>query len=194
MSNELELRIGELSEELADDIKALRAANGDLSLLPTNAKSSMVAAFTELFGLLPSTGVGDMLKSANLAGLTDLVQARSNLEVMSATQVTFAIAGISLAGLGGVTQAAVDQTVTAAIQEITGMPVEAFNTLQKIANELASDNDAFSALTNTVSTKVSYTAAQVLTAEQKQQACQNIGIGNPNADFRAVYRSRRDSA
>jgi len=193
MSQELEDRIKLLAQGIATDIKDLTSNIGALQSLPTSNKNSVVESLAELFNLLPSTGVGDMLKSANLAGLTDVVAARSNLDVMSTTQVTFAISAITLAGLGGVDQTTVDTTVNAAIQQVLGMPPETFNTLAEIATELEADNTAFATLTNTVSTKVSFSAAQTLTAAQKAQACANIGVGNPDRNFLADYIAVRDA-
>ena len=104
MSNELETRLKANFDEIAGDVKALFAGIGDLSSLNGTATDTSSAAVIlgELFTLINGTGAGDMLNSDNLSGLTDLVQARSNLGVMSSAQVALAIAGVTLAGLGGV--------------------------------------------------------------------------------------------
>ena len=90
-------------------------------------------------------------------------------------------------------QAAVDLSISTAIDTVTGMPLEAFDTIQKISEELASDNTAFAALTNVVGNKVDFTIPQARTAAEKLQACQNIGVGNPDFDFLSSYQAIRDA-
>ena len=195
MSNELETRLKANFDEIAGDVKALFAGIGDLSSLNGTATDTSSAAVIlgELFTLINGTGAGDMLNSDNLSGLTDLVQARSNLDVMSSAEVALAIAAVSLASLGGVNQAAVDLSISTAIDTVTGMPLEAFDTIQKISDELAADNTAFASLTNVVGNKVDFTIPQARTAAEKLQACQNLGIGDPNFDFLSSYQAIRDA-
>ena len=193
MANELETGLLALLNEIGADIKALRAADGDVNALTTNAKV-LQQAINEIHALVQSAGAGDMLRADNLSGLADYVAARTNLDVLSSSQVTSLIASITLASLGAVDQATVDASVASGIAALVGTAPETLNTLQEIAAEIESDNTAFAALTTTVSTKVSFTTAQpAITPAQRQIACENIGIGNPNADFLGAYTTARDA-
>ena len=132
-------------------------------------------------------------RSDNLSGLADYVAARTNLDVMSSAQVTALVASITLASLGAVDQTAVDASVASGIASLVGTSPETLNTLQEIAAEIEADNTEFAALTTMVSNKVGFATAQTLTPTQRLQACQNIGVGNPDYDYLAAYVAARDA-
>ena len=44
-----------------------------------------------------------------------------------------------------------------------------------------------------VTGKVGFNAVQTLSVAQKLQACQNIGIGDPDFDYKTAYIATRDA-
>jgi hypothetical protein len=70
---------------------------------------------------------------------------------------------------------------------ILGGASAAYDTLGEIQAALAADETAAAALTAAVNNRVRFDAAQVLTAAQKTQVGQNIGIGEPDTDFVATF-------
>jgi len=219
MANELELRVIEALQAIGVDVKQLRIDGGDNQSLNTNAKTSRTAAINEVLALVQAAGVGDMLNANNLSGLADVAVARTNLDVQSiaegAAAITAAVDAITIGGLSGLSAAEitnqidsalaastlsngtlmseVDGLISTAIASVTGMNASTLQTIQDITTHLAEDDNAFNALETTVSTKVSYSTAQSLTVEQRLQACQNIGVGNPDADFLGAYTTARDA-
>lgn len=84
-----------LGQGLADEIQERKAVTGELESLETSTKSSLVDAINELKG---SVGEGGGLdKGQNLADLTDIAAARSNLDVLSTDEVLSAIDNAKLA-------------------------------------------------------------------------------------------------
>lgn len=220
MANELELQLIAALQEIGVDVKQLRIDGGDNTTLQTNATTSRTAAINEVLALVQASGVGDMLNANNLSGLADVAVARTNLDVQSvaegAAAITAAVNAITIGSLNGLSSAEitneinnalasaslsngtlmteVDALISTAVQSITGMNASTLQTIQDITTHLAEDDSAFSALESTVSTKVSYTTPQPsITPEQRQIACENIGVGNPNADFLGAYTSARDA-
>lgn len=189
----LEIRVIALAQAIGDDVQALLQQDGNLANLNTTDKTSLVNAINEVLAAIASGGGGDMLKSENLSGLTNYVVARTNLDVRSTAQVTSeisaAIAAITLAALGGLTQAEVD----ARVQVIVDSAPAALDTLNEIAAALGDDPNFATTIANTISQKVDYTVVQSLTAPQQLQACENIGVGNPEHDFLTDYTTSRDS-
>ena len=195
MSQELENRIVLLAQGIAADIRTLLAQDGSLDLLNTVDKTSLVAAINEVSAASP---VGVLFANSNLSDVQDAMVSRTNLGVRSnaeiTSEITNAVAGVTLAVLGGLTEAEVDARAQAALAANIGTAPEVLNTIQEIAAELASDDTAFAALATTVATKISFSAVQTLTLTQKQQAASNIGIGNIDRNFLADYQTARDAA
>ena len=82
--------------------------------------------------------------------------------------------------------------VTAAINSLktelmgTGVPA-AFDTFKEIADYINTDTTLGASLSTAVTKRVRFDAAQTLTLAEQTQACNNIGIGNPDTDFVAVF-------
>jgi len=197
MANEQELRIKALAEAIGTDIKTLNAAIGALSGLTTTEKSNLVGAINEVKGLIASGGGGDMLSSNNLSDLANAVTARANLGVRSSAEITSeiatAIATVTLASLGGLDETEVDARVTVGINALTNGASSAFDTLKEIQDAFGNDPDFATTVATALSNRVRYDAVQTLGATQRLQACQNIGVGNPDRDFVNDYTTVRDA-
>ena len=194
MANELELRIKQLAEAIAADIKTLYAKDGSLTGLTTTDKTSLVNAINEVKSLIASGGGGDMLASNNLSELVNMATARTNLDVRSSAQVTSeitsAIAAITLASLGGLSQAQVDARIQTIV--VDAAPA-ALDTLKEFADALGNDANFSATITTALGNRVRYDAAQTLTVPQRAQACANIGVGNPDRNFVTDYTTVRDA-
>ncbi|WP_230369130.1 hypothetical protein [Paludibacterium denitrificans] len=73
--------------------------------------------------------------------------------------------------------------------DILGGASAAYDTLKEIEAKLGSDDTALANLLAAVGNRVSFADQQNLTTAQKLQACQNIGIGNPEVDLVAVFNT-----
>lgn len=161
----METRLIALASAIGGDIKALRAAQGDLTSLPTTAKGSLVAAIAEIHGLLGQAG----------AVIDDTAGNGDTTVTWSADKI---YDSIELAKI-------------AVQQSILGGASEAYDTLKEL-EELATGNASTgAALATAVANRVRYDEAQTLTAAQKLQACTNIGIGNPESDLVASYTTAK---
>ena len=189
----LELKVQQLAQAIGDDVQTLLGQDGNLTLLNTTEKSNLVGAINEVLAAVAGAGGGDMLKSENLSGLGNYATARTNLDVRSTAEVTSeisaAIAAITLAGLGGLDQAAVD----ARVQLVVDTAPAALDTLNELAAALGDDPNFAGTITTALGNKVDFGSAQTLNATQQLQACQNIGVGNPEHDFVTDYTTSRDS-
>lgn len=190
MANDLELRIDALASGIAADIKTLLAQDGDLTSLNTTEQGSLVGAINEVLASSPS---GTLLASNNLSDIIDAAVARTNLDVRSTAQVTAeitaAIAAITLGSLGGLDQSEVD----ARVQLVVDSAPAALDTLNEIAAALGDDANFSTTIAGELANRVRYDAVQTLSAAQRLQACENIGVGNPDKDFLLTYTTARDS-
>jgi len=186
----LENKINELATAIGDDIQLLLSRQGDLTSLNTTAQGNLVAAINEV---LSSTPTGTLLATNDLSDLSNAGTARTNLDVRSSTQITSeisaAIAALTLSSLGGLTQAEVD----ARVQLVVDTAPAALDTLNELAAALGDDANFSTTIANSLSNKVDFSTAQTKTTAEKLQACQNIGVGDPEADFLGTYTTARDS-
>lgn len=86
-----------LNTAIGEEVTARAAQIGDLETLNTTAKDNLVAAINETLSSA-ADAVGSLKVTANLSDVDDVVEARTNLGVMSATEVTeaIAVAGVAL--------------------------------------------------------------------------------------------------
>ena len=81
--------------------------------------------------------------------------------------------------------------ISTAVTGILGGAGAAYDTLQELQAILQGDDTAISGLLTAVSNRIAFDAAQTLTVPQKLQACQNIGVGNPDIDLVAAYNTAK---
>lgn len=161
----LETRIIGLATAIGADIKTLTTKQGDLTSLSTTAKGNLVAAINELYGLLGSTG----------AVIDDGAGDGATAVTWSANKIFDSI-----------------EAAKAAVQaSILGGASAAFDTLKELQDLIVSDEGLLTALTTAVANRVRFDDTQTLSTAQKLQACTNIGVGNPEADFSASYATAK---
>lgn len=168
MSGLLETRLLDLTDALGADFKALRGIDGDLSTLPTTAKNNLVAAIAEVHALAVSAaGSSSLISDVAGDGVTDKTWSADKIH----DEIVAAKAAVK--------------------NELTNGAAAALDTFAEVAAQLAADETATAALASAVANRVRYDAAQTLTLAQKQQACENIGVGNPNVDLVARYTTAK---
>lgn len=160
----LQTRLAALAQAIATDIKALTANQGSLAALTTVAKSSLVAAINELQGEIDAlaAGAGSILDSASTGDTAHTWSANKILAELNQLKSDI----------------------------IAGAPT-AYDTLLEISNKLSSDDTAITGLLTAVGNRVSFDTAQSLTTPQQLQACQNIGLGDPETDLVAAYTAAK---
>lgn len=159
----LVVRISDLATRMATECKSLRTlvnANGaDLSALTTTQKASLVAAINELKTALDALGTPITISDST----------SSTTQVWSSSKVA--------------------SEITAAKNALTNGAAAALDTLSELASALGNDANFSSTITTALSYRLRFDAAQTLTSGQKTQACANLGIGEPDADFVTTFNS-----
>lgn len=159
----LQARITDLATRMATECKSLRTlvnANGaDLSALTTTQKASLVGAINEL-----KTAIDNAGSSITISDSTS-----STTKVWSSSKVA--------------------AEITAAKNALTNGAAAALDTLSELAAALGNDANFASTVTTALGYRLRFDAAQTLTAQQKTQACANLGIGEPDADFVTSFNS-----
>lgn len=159
----LETKLNELAAAIGGDIKQLQINDGDLTALSTTVKTSLVNAINEVFSLA-SSGASVIDDSAG-AGMTDKTWSADKLAS------EFAVAVSSLVDTAPAT----------------------LDTLNEIAQALNDDPNFATTISTELGNRVRYDAAQTLSVAQQLQACENIGVGNPEADLLSIYTTARDA-
>lgn len=161
----LETKIIAVVQAIGADIKDLRTKQGDLTALSTTAKGNLVAAINELYTLLGSSG----------AVIDDNAGDGATSVTWSANKIFDSIAAAS----------------AALKNELVNGAGAALDTLKELADALNNDPNFAATIASEIANRVRYDAAQALTAAQQLQACQNIGVGNPERDFVADYTTAK---
>jgi len=162
-------QINAFSDRLGIECKALHKKIGDLSGLSTTVKTSIVVALNEQVNALET--------------LKDSVNGNtSNIEAAQAEISNLKTAVENTTSL-------VDSKITEAKQavkdDLLGGAGAAYDTLKELADLIAGNQDAITALQTIAAGHVKYGAAQELTDEQKAQARENIGAAS-SADVTAL--------
>lgn len=153
-------RIIDLTNGIAAEIKSLNTKQGDLTSLTTTAKSNLVLAINEIKAALGEVGV----HINDTAGNGDVGVTWSADKIFDTIEAAkLAVKNDLVSGAGA-----------------------ALDTLNELAAALGNDPTFAATMATELSNRVRYDAAQTLSAAQKTQACNNIGVGEPETDFVAV--------
>lgn len=161
-----EERIVALAQAIGADVKALKAADGDLSSLSTTAKGNLVAAINELHTTV-----------TNLSDIDDTAGDGNTTATWSANKIYDTIEAAKLA----------------VKNELVGGAGAALDTFKELQDAINADATFAQTMATSLSKKVSFDVAQTLTVAEKAQACANIGIGDPDHNFVTDYTTARDS-
>lgn len=157
----IESSIIALAQAIGADIKTLTTNQGSLSSLTTTAKASLVAALNEL-----KTAVD---AAAGAAGIDD--ETTGVATTWSSTKIS-------------------DQ-IAAAVSDLIASAPAALDTLNELATALGNDPNYATTVATALGNRVRYDASQTLTLGQQQQACANIGIGDPDHNFVTDYTTAK---
>ena len=160
-----ETRLITLAQAIGADVKLLRNRIGDLTSLTTTAKDNVVNAINELYGMIGAAGATIDDGAGN-----------------GATAVTWSADKIF---------DSIEAAKTAVTNSLLNGAGPAYDTLKELQDLLIADEGLVTALTTAVGNKVSFSEVQTLTTPQKLQACQNIGIGDPESDLTATYNTAK---
>lgn len=160
-----ELKLIALAQSIGSDIKLLVNRTGDMTSLLTTAKGNVVAAINELYGLLGSSGA--VIDDTAGDGATSVTWSVDKIHDM----IELAKADVKNDLLGGASAA--------------------FDTLKELQDLITGDETIVSALAVKVGEKVSFAEPQTLTTGQRLQACNNLGIGDPEVDLVAAYTAAK---
>lgn len=83
----------------------------------------------------------------------------------------------------------ISDLIAAAVSGILGGASAAYDTLLEIQNLLGGQDTSLSNLLTAVGNRLRFDAAQTLSAGQKTQACANLGIGEPDTDYVAIFNA-----
>lgn len=157
-------RIIALATAIGTDIKALITKQGDLTTLSTTAKGNLVAAINELYSLAGSAGAID-----------DVAGDGTTNKTWSANKIFDTI----------------EAAKTAVKNDLTNGAAAALDTLSELASALNNDPNFASTIATGLGNRVRFDAAQTLSGAEKLQACENIGIGDPDYDFLTDYNTAK---
>lgn len=158
----LQTQLTSLTQAIAADIKALNSNQGALENLTTTDKSSLVNAIIELKSLIGAVDLTALISDTTTASTT---------KTWSITKIT--------------------AQIDAAVSALVDSAPTALNTLNELAVAIAADETGIAALTTAIGNRVQFDAAQSLTTVQQQQACANIGVGDPTTNFVTIYTTAK---
>ena len=161
----LQDQIVSLAQAIGADVKALKAADGNLASLSTTAKGNLVAAINEIYTMVGAGG-GVTINDASTTSTT---------QTWSASKSTAAIA----AAISTLQNSLVNGAGTA------------LDTLKELADALGNDANFAATVAASLNARVRFDAAQTLTTPQQLQACTNIGVGDPAHNFVTDYNTAK---
>lgn len=161
----LETKISALAQYIAADLKGIANKQGDLTSLTTAQKSNLVEALNEIHALASVEGL--TINDLAGAGVTDV------------------------AWSAGKIYSAIEEAKAAVTNSLVNGASAVLDTLSELSAALNNDPNFAATLATEIANRVRYDSAQTLDTAQKLQACQNIGIGNPEVDLVAIYTAAK---
>lgn len=158
-------RLIALADAVGADIKTARLARGELSALNTTAKTNLVAAINEVLAAVGGAG----------AAINDTAGDGATTVTWSADKIHDSIEAAKLA----------------VKNELTAGAAAALDTLSELAAALGNDPNYATTIASALAARVRFDAAQTLSTGEQLQACNNIGVGNPDTDLVAAYNAAK---
>ena len=127
-------------------------------------------------------------KSNLVAAINEIAQAAA-----SATGIDDGVTGASSTWSSN----KISSEISGAVSDLVGGAGAALDTLKELADALGNDPSFAATIATQIANRVRFDAAQVLTAPQKAQACDNIGAaslaatGDLDRDFAAAYTAAK---
>lgn len=189
-----ETNLKNFATRIATEFKALRVlintTAGDLSGLTTTQKANLVSSINELDGAIKALAAGS---GAISDGTTSTSTTWSSTKTASAIAALIAAdtATNSTATTFSVTKilALIEAAKTQVKNDLTNGASTALDTLKELSDALGGDANFATTVNTALGNRVRFDAAQTLTTAQKLQACQNIGLGDPEVDLVATFNA-----
>lgn len=203
----LQTRVTDLAVRIATEFNTVRteianAGGGDL--LASNNLSELtnivtarlnlqVYSTSEVDAAIAASPSGDLVAANNLSDVADAATSRTNLNVYSQAEVDAAVAAVTLASLGGLTEAQVDARAQVAIDALVDGAPGALDTLNEIAAALQDNPSVITDILAAQANRLRFDAAQTLNAAQQLQGQTNLNvvsatdIGNTDANFVTTF-------
>lgn len=162
----MQTRLESLVLRLAVEFKTIYGQVGTLANLSTTDKTNLVSSINELRSQFSNLPGISVIDDANAAGTAT---------TFSASKVTTLLDALKADLLGGADAA--------------------FDTLKELQTAILNDQSGISALLTAIDKRVRFDAVQALTAQEQEQARDNIGavsvldIGNANTDFVVAFEA-----
>lgn len=167
----------------------------------SNKVQSLIDEINAILGTLTASGYADV--GVGLKTLKDKVDTLEQKTV----DLTWLIKDTTTETTSVWSSTKTNAAITAAVSELTdkiitdvakvksdilgaGVP-ETLDTLTEIADKLNGDAALVANMSVALNNRVRFDEEQVLSSEQKTRACTNIGIGEPNTDFVAIYNTAK---
>ena len=167
----------------------------------SNKVQSLIDEISAILGTLTESGYADV--GVGLKTLKDKVDTLEQKTV----DLTWLIKDTTTETTSVWSSTKTNAAITAAVSELTdkiitdvakvksdilgaGVP-ETLDTLTEIADKLNGDAALVANMSVALNNRVRFDEEQVLSSEQKTRACTNIGIGEPNTDFVAIYNTAK---
>lgn len=160
----LQTQLTSAFQAVGADVKDIVAARGSLAALTTTDKTSIVNAINELV-----TTIGGLAGGG--AVILDTAGDGDTAHTWSADKIYDSLQALKTEILGGASSA--------------------WDTLQEIQAWAEANDSTVSGLITSIANRVRFDAAQSLTTAQQLQACTNIGVGDPETDYAAVYATAK---
>ena len=171
----------------------------------SNKVKSLIDEINTILGTLTASGYADV--GTGLKTLKDKVDALEQKTVDLTALIKDTETQTTSVWSSTKTNAAITAAVATAKSELTdkiitdvakvksdilgaGVP-ETLDTLKEIADRLNGDAALVANMSVAINNRVRFDEDQVLSSEQKTRACTNIGIGEPNTDFVAIYNDAK---
>lgn len=143
--------------------------------------------------------IGADIKSilANQGALANLTTADKTNLVAAINELKAAISGASGINDGTTSSSAtwssnkINSAINSAVSALVSNSPTTLDTLKELANALGNDENFSTTVANKLGKRVAVDAAQTFTVTEQKQACENIGIGNPDTDFVTLYNSSK---
>ena len=187
----LETNLANAFQGVANNAKALRMLlNGnaaDLAALTTTNKLNLVGAINELVSTVAAlSSSSGAIDDASMSSTTTWSSTKTNSAVnallgdilTTSTEKTWSVDRINTA-----IAAASIQTKN----DLVNGSAAALDTLKELADALGGDANFAATTAAALGKRLRFDAAQVLSAPEKAQACANIGVGDPERNFLAVF-------
>lgn len=142
--------------------------------------------------------IGDTTQLTNFGGSTtvDIIKALTYLN----TQITSAVNNLG-AKINDSTNNSTTETwsankiyisIASAVSELVNNSPAALDTLNELAAALGNDANFATTIATQMGYRVRVDEPQNFSAEQQKQGCENLGIGDPNIDFVAIYNNAKN--